>query len=56
MDFDRKDFVLRRIAENAQFAQQGTAAPGKAEMPRAAGEAPVIQKARQRVADAAAPT
>ena len=56
MDFDRKDFVLRRIAENAQFAQQGTIAPGKAEMPRQGGESTVIQKARQRVADAAAPT
>ena len=56
MDFDRKDFVMRRIAENAQFAQPGVAAPGKAEMPRQTTESSVIQKARQRVADAAAPT
>ena len=56
MDFDRKDFVVRRIAENAQFAQPGVAAPGKAEMPRQTTESSVIQKARQRVADAAAPT
>ena len=56
MDFDRKDFVLRRIAENAQLARQGSIAPGKAEMPKQSGESTVIQKARQRVADAAAPT
>ena len=63
MDFDRKQFVMEKVARQAQaLAQpvpQGVPVnPGKLESlgGSAEQESPVTKKARQRVADAAAPT
>ena len=59
MDFDRKQFVMEKIAQQAQqvtamspesFSPEKVAALGGSEEPS------VVKKARQRVADAAAPT
>ena len=64
MDFDRKQFVMEKVAKHAQFAQQLPQVPEKTVNPgrlEALGgsieqEHSVVKKARQRVADAAAPT
>ena len=61
MDFDRKQFVMEKVAQQARMlpvqAPMGQpVSPGKLEALGGSDEAAVIKKARQRVADSAAPT
>lgn len=71
MDFDRKEIVMNKIAQNGSVYQQmmgmslaqAGAAPGLAAMPQeqeaqtaTAGESGVTQSARERVADSTVPT
>ena len=59
MDFERKQFVMEKVAQQAQ-AMPGLApsgfAPKKLEALGGDGEAAVMKKARQQVADATSPT
>ena len=63
MDFDRKQFVMDKVARQAQMAMQPVPEQRDVPSPRqleALGggeqENALVKKARQRVADAAAPT
>ena len=65
MDFDRKQFVMEKVAQQAQAMAQmlpeetgGKLAPRQLESLGGSSEREpsAVQKARQRVADAAAPT
>ena len=61
MDFDRKQFVMEKVAQQAQRMQPAAPmaapiAPGKLEALGGSAEPVAIKKARQRAADSAAPT
>ena len=65
MDFDRKQFVMEKVAQQAQMMDQtltqgtaGNVVPRRLEPLGGSSEREpaIVQKARQRVADAAAPT
>ena len=65
MDFDRKDIIMQKIAQNAMMIPQlpampsngqGGAISGVTDEEQGAGESTVTKNARQRVADSASPT
>lgn len=58
MDFDRKDFIMQKIAENSVLFQQSMALPPRSDVDIDSGieEPAIVKNAKERTAEATSPT